>query len=86
MTIRRPFLAVLLVFAIAGSLLVTAGCTKYASPDDLQRLDEAKQAAILAEKDLDKIKVEHRKLEADLADKEKELQAVQADLERAKQP
>ena len=86
MIVPRRVLVVTLIFALATGLLVTTGCTKYASPDDLQKLETAKQAALSAEKELDKVKAEHKQVEKELAGKQKELQATKAELEKVKAP
>jgi septal ring factor EnvC (AmiA/AmiB activator) len=86
MIVPRRVLVVTVIFALAAGLLVTTGCTKYASPDDLQKLETAKQAALSAEKELDKVKVEHSQVEKDLAGKQKELQATKAELDKVKAP
>jgi hypothetical protein len=63
---------VLLVFA-------TIGCTKYASEEDLQNLETSKQAALSAESKVDELNSEKAELIQLKADKEAELQAVQAE-------
>jgi len=86
MTLIRRVTTLTLVAAFTAGMLLSVGCTKYANPDDLKRLEEAKQAAISAEKELDKVRVEHKQVEKELADKQKELQAVQADLAKVQAP
>lgn len=68
---------------IAGTLAF-GGCTKYASPDDLKKLEAAESAAISAEKDVDKAKVERRQVEKQLGEKKAELDAAKAELEQVK--
>jgi len=72
------------VCAFAAGILVFGGCTKYASPDDLKKLDASEKAAISAERDVDKAKVERRGLEKQVADKQVELAAAKAELEKVK--
>jgi hypothetical protein len=79
---RTPSL--LLAGVFAAGLLTFGGCTKYAGPDDLKKLDEADKAATLAEKDLAKAKAERRDLEKKLAVKETELAAAKAEAEKIK--
>ena len=80
---RRVTTVVLALLFMAG-LLMSVGCTKYASPDDLQRLEEARKAAIAAEKTLDDTKAERADVERELADKEAELKAVQVEFDYVK--
>ena len=80
----RRVTAVVVTLVFAASLIMSVGCTKYASPDDLQRLEEARKAAVSAEKEVDKVKAEHKQVEQDLAKKESELKAVQEELEYVK--
>ncbi len=84
MKIPRKVTAVVLVALFSAGVLVSGGCTKYANPDDLQTLDEAKKAAVAAEKELDKIKIEHKKVAKELAEMEKELKATKDELKRVK--
>lgn len=84
MAIRKRVLTTAILSVFAFSLLVTGGCTKYASQDDLQNLEEAKQAAISAEKEVEKVKAQRKKLEKDLAAKEDELKKAEEELETVK--
>jgi len=68
----------------AVGILLSVGCTKYASQDDLQRLEEARRAAISSEKELDKKKTERKTVERELADIEAELKTAQNELEYVK--
>jgi len=80
----RRVTAVVVALVFAVTLIMSVGCTKYASPDDLQRLEEARKAAVSAEKEIDKVKTERKQVEQDLANKEAELKAVQEELEYVK--
>ncbi|MBM3325881.1 MAG: hypothetical protein FJY65_02700 [Calditrichaeota bacterium] len=71
------------VFMVCLSLL-TVGCTKYASPDDLKKLDEAQKAAVSAEKELDQLKKERADLERQIAQKQHELDDLQEQLDEIK--
>lgn len=66
------------------SLLVAmgAGCTKYASEEDLQTLDNAREAAEMAETKVQQLMAEKGDLEREKAALEAELQAVQLERER----
>jgi septal ring factor EnvC (AmiA/AmiB activator) len=72
------------VCAFAAGILVLGGCTKYASPDDLKKLDAADKAAVSAERDVEKAKAERRGLEKQLSDKKSELAAAKTELEQVK--
>ncbi len=84
MIIPRRVTAVVVAMVFTAGLLMSVGCTKYASQDDLQQLEEARKAAISAEKELDKIKVEHKQVEQAVAEKEAELKSVQDELKYVK--
>lgn len=72
------------VCAFAAGTLVFGGCTKYASPDDLKKLDAAEKAAVSAERDVEKAKAERRGLEKQLDDKKAELESAKAELNKHK--
>lgn len=75
----------LLAVAVAAFLFVTAiGCTKYASPDDLQRLEASRQAILAAEKERNQLKDEIAKLEKDIKVKQDSLQAVRDEFQKVK--
>lgn len=67
---------------LTAALLLVAlgsGCTKYASEEDLQNLERQKQAALSAEKKVEQLKAEKSDLEKTVAQKEAELQKVEAE-------
>jgi len=80
----RRVTTVVLTMVFSLGLMLSAGCTKYASPDDLQQLEEARKAAISAEKELDRVKAERSDVAQELADKEAELKVVQEELDYVK--
>ena len=80
----RRLSAVVVTVMFAASIFLSLGCTKYASQDDLQRLDEARKAAISAEKEVDKKKAERKNVERELADIEAELKTAQNELDYVK--
>ncbi len=80
----RRVTAVVVTLVFAATLIMSVGCTKYASPDDLQQLEEARKAAVSAEKEVDKVKAERKQAEQDVANMESELKAVQDELEYVK--
>ena len=57
----------------------TTGCTKYASQEQLKALEDAKNAALSAEKRVEELKVEKAQLEKDIAVKKQELQKLTRD-------
>jgi len=73
-----------LAVAFVIGLLAVGGCTKYAGPDDLKKLDAANKAAVMAEKDLDKAKAERRSLEQKVTDKQNELNAAKSEFDAVK--
>jgi len=80
----RRLSTVVVTVVFAAGILLSVGCTKYASQDDLQRLEEARRAAISAEKELDKTKADRKNVERDLADIEAELKTAQNELDYVK--
>lgn len=72
------------VVSLTFSVLFIEGCTKYASQDDLNTLDEANNAAVSAEKELAMVEKERRQLENDLSQKEGELADAKAEFEKVK--
>ncbi|HEB84338.1 MAG TPA: hypothetical protein ENI92_04980 [Bacteroidetes bacterium] len=81
--IRRKARWVAGVITVALALaFIGAGCTKYASEEDLKNLDTQKQAALSAEKKVGELKKEKAALESQKAQKENEL--GQAEAEKAK--
>ncbi|MCF7810145.1 hypothetical protein K9N50_04060 [bacterium] len=81
----RRVTSVALALVFSFGLLSSVSCTKYASPEDLQNLDNARKAAVAAEKELDRVKAERSDVEKELAGKEAELAAAKEELELVKQ-
>lgn len=71
------------VFVFAAVLLVATfffgGCTKYAKQEQLKALEEAKSAALAAEKSLADCKNQTAALEGQLAQKQQKLQEMKAE-------
>lgn len=65
-------------------MIVSIGCTKYASQDELANLEAARQAAMSSEKERDRIKGEIRKLEGEEKTWQDSLAAVEAEFEKIK--
>ncbi|MDP8237911.1 MAG: hypothetical protein P9X24_02365 [Candidatus Hatepunaea meridiana] len=80
----RRVTAVALSLAFVAMLLMSVGCTKYASPDDLQQLEGARKAAVSAEKCVDDIKAERQDVKRELDKKEADLKNAQQELDYAK--
>jgi septal ring factor EnvC (AmiA/AmiB activator) len=64
--------------------LLSTGCTKYASEDDLANLEEAKQAAMAAEKMVQDKESEKADLQRELAKLNEELATAESELELVK--
>jgi hypothetical protein len=79
---RTGLLGLLLVFVVA--LVLGTGCTKYASEEDLQQLDEQRNAALSAEQALDGCEDETSRMERLKAEKDAELQEVRAEKQAVK--
>ncbi len=71
-----------LLMVLALLVAMGAGCTKYASEEDLQTLDNAREAAEMAETKAQQLMAEKGDLERERAALEAELQAVQMERER----
>ena len=78
--LRRICLSVFLV----GLLIVIGGCTKYANEEELQALENQKQAALAAEQRIEELKLEKADLEQQIAAKERELSEAQRILNEVK--
>ncbi len=78
---RLTGIALVLVFSLS---FLTIGCTKYASPDDLKKLDEAQKAAISAEKELEQLKKERADLERQVSPKQNEYDDLKAQFDELK--
>lgn len=79
---RTGLIGLLLVFAVA--LVLGTGCTKYASEEELQQLEEQRNAALAAEQALEDCQEEVSRLERVQAEKEAELQEVRAEKQAVK--
>ncbi len=79
---RTGLLGLLLVFVVA--LVLGTGCTKYASEEDLQALEDQRNAALAAEQSLEDCEQETSRMERMKAEKEAELQEVRAEKQAVK--
>ncbi len=73
---------------IVGLLFVSMlsiGCTKHPNAEQLQALEEQKNAALAAEKTLEQKRREKSQLERELSDKKAELQKAKDELAAVKQ-
>ncbi|NQT25511.1 hypothetical protein HQ585_09150 [candidate division KSB1 bacterium] len=77
----RSIVLVLFSLLLVASLFVT-GCTRYANEEQLTQLDETNAAAVDAEAKVAGLETEKAELEATLAEKQKELEAVKVEKER----
>jgi len=69
-------LVLIAFFAIA---IFSAGCTRYANKEQLNKLDQSEQTALAAEKSLADKQAEQALLEKQLAEKQSELDAKKAE-------
>ena len=72
---NRFFLLLSTVIICAG--LLTSGCTRKPSPDEINKLQEQRSAAESAEKKLSELRDERAKLEAQLEAKKTELKKAE---------
>ncbi|RKY62436.1 MAG: hypothetical protein DRP95_01545 [Candidatus Latescibacterota bacterium] len=63
---------------LAATLGGIVGCARHPSQEELNRLNEARQAAALAEKELESKRKEKASLEAQISQKKAELQKLEA--------
>ncbi|MFQ5602140.1 MAG: hypothetical protein ACE5HS_02585 [bacterium] len=75
----------LLVAIFVMSFFSFVGCTKHPNAEQLQALEEQKNAALSAENTLEERRREKSKVESELNQKRKELQDAKAELEAVKQ-
>ena len=84
----RKFYSSISLILIALFMLSTfsfMGCTKHPNAEQLQALEEQKNAALAAEQTLEERRREKSRLESELNQKRKELQAAKDELELVKQ-
>ena len=74
-------LIMLIVFVFA---ILLSGCTRYASEEQLKALEDAKNAALSAEKRVEELKAEKAKLEKEIAVKKQELEKLTRDRDAVK--
>lgn len=72
------------VLLFVVSSLSFMGCTRHPNAEQLQALEEQKNAALSAESTLEARRAEKSKLENQLNQKKKELQSTKAELEEVK--
>jgi len=75
----KRFISLLILILFLVGMFSTTGCTKYASEEQLKALEDAKNAALAAEKRVEELKVEKAQLEKDIAVKKQELQKLTRD-------
>jgi septal ring factor EnvC (AmiA/AmiB activator) len=82
--LRKVFTSILLVLFVFGTMAITS-CTSHPNEEQIKALEEAKAAALAAEKtQAEKVK-ERQDLERQVKTKEAELAKVKADKEKVKQ-
>ncbi len=72
------------IATIAVCFLMVTGCTKYASVEDLQELEKARNAAKSAEREVRDLKAEERAMGQEVQARQDSLQAIQDELETVK--
>ena len=77
--------SMLLIALFVFSTLSFVGCTRHPNAEQLQALEEQKNAALAAEQTLEERRREKSRLESELNQKKKELQAAKDELELVKQ-
>ncbi|KPL07976.1 hypothetical protein AMJ86_02330 [bacterium SM23_57] len=77
--ISRPIMWILLGLLTGAFILGSVGCTKYAKEEDLQALDQQKQAALSAEQELQQKQKERQDLQNQLQQKQDELAELQSE-------
>ncbi len=77
--------SLLIVALFVFSAFSFIGCTKHPNAEQLQALEEQKNAALSAEQTLEERRREKSRLESELNQKRKELQAAKDELELVKQ-
>ena len=75
--IPKSVVWVMLALLAGVFLLGPIGCTKYAKEEDLQALEQQKQAALSAEQELTQTQAERQNLENQLQQKEDELEELE---------
>ena len=80
--VRKLFSTVCLTLFFVG--IMSTGCTKYASQEQLQALEDCKKANAEAEKKIEALKKEKADLERMIAEKERTLSKLEKDLNAIK--
>jgi len=75
----RWFAWMLLALLCGTFILGPVGCTKYAKENDLQALEQQKQAALSAEQELQQKQNETKNLENQLQQKQEDLSELQSE-------
>ncbi len=80
---RKLYHLVLALFVVSSFSFI--GCTKHPNAEQLQALEEQKNAALSAENTLEQKRNEKSRLESELSKKRRELQETKNELEVVKQ-
>ena len=81
----KKFVSMLILVAFAVSSMSFVACSSKPNAEQLQALEQQKNAALAAEKTLEDKRAEISRLENELAQKKKELQETQDELAAVKQ-
>jgi len=75
----KRFISFLILILFLVGMLSSTGCTRYASEEQLKALEDARNAALSAERRVEELKVEKAQLEKGIAVKRQELQKLTRD-------
>ncbi len=78
----RKFSAITLMLFVCA--LLFSSCTKKPSKEELSKLEEARSAALSAEKKLSELRTEREQLESQLDSKKKELKQIEDERDKIK--
>ncbi len=76
MRLVKKITQVLMVSAIAASLIFATSCTRHPNEEQIKKLEETRAAALSAEQKLEQKRQERQSLEQQLAQKKQELEKV----------
>lgn len=74
----------ILPFIFAGTMILSVGCTRHPNEEQIRVMEEARAAALSAEKKLDQKRQERQQLEQQVAQKKQELEKAKKEREEVK--
>lgn len=78
----KRLISVIMVLAFFAGTLFMSSCTSHPNEEQIQALEEARSAALAAEKECSDKKAERQEMEANVNAKKAELEKVQAEKEK----